>query len=149
VTVADTSPFRVGTGTFNVTGGASQSDTASFAPTTYGPFTSSLTITGTNLCQPLPPALNLSGTGEAGGISITGTPTPFSVNCGATAATQQMSITNAGNQPMTWTGVLSSTGMATGTTSTGRIRAVTKTTADLAPSARMPRGPQPGALSFC
>ena len=115
VTVADSTPFSVSTPTFNLTGGSSQSDSASFAPATFGSFSSTLSMTGTNLCQPIPAALKLSGTGEAGGIAITNTPTPFAVNCNATAAPQQLTITNSGNQPMTWSGVLSSTNTVNGT----------------------------------
>ncbi len=115
VTVADTTPFSVTTAVFNLSGTSSQSDQAAFAPSTSGLVNSTLAVTATNLCQPLPTALNLSGTGEAGGISITNPPTPFTVACNSTAPAQTFTITNSGNQPMTWGGALSSTNSANGT----------------------------------
>jgi hypothetical protein len=115
VTVADTTPFSVTTSVFNLTGGASQSDQATFTPATFGLVSSTLGVTATNLCQPVPTALSLSGTGEAGGISITNSPTPFTVACNSTAPAQIFMITNSGNQSMTWGGVLNSTNSANGT----------------------------------
>ncbi len=106
-----TTPFSAApSGPFNVSGGASQSDTASFSPLTFGTFSAALHMTvaanGTNLCQPLPSDLPLTGTGQAGGISLSTQSMDFTVNCGATAATQQIVITNSGNTSMTWTGKL-------------------------------------------
>jgi hypothetical protein len=107
VTLSSASPFSLApAGPFNVSGGASQSDSASFAPQTFGAFSSAVHLTGTNLCQPAPSDLPLTGTGQAGGISVSTQSLPFSVNCGATATPQQFIITNNGNTSMTWTAQL-------------------------------------------
>lgn len=102
-------PFGVGTATLTAAAGSSTGDTATFAPQTYGGVIGSLGISGTNLCQPPPSTLNLSGTGQSGGIALSTASLSFSANCGGTAATAQtFTITNTGNQPMSWTGAITS-----------------------------------------
>jgi collagen type VII alpha len=103
VTLSAASPFSLApTGPFNLSGTSNQSETATFAPLTYGTFSSAVHVIGTNLCQPAPADLPLTGTGQAGGISLSTQSLGFTVNCGATAATQQIVITNTGNTTMTW-----------------------------------------------
>jgi hypothetical protein len=102
VTLAANTPFSILPATFNVSGGSNQSDTASFSPQTFGPFTSPLVMSGTNLCQPVPAALNLTGTGQAGGLSLSSQSLAFTVNCGQTATAQTITLTNQGNAPFNW-----------------------------------------------
>ncbi len=102
VTLAANTPFSVLPATFNVSGGSNQSDSATFSPQTFGPFTSPLVMSGTNLCKPVPAALNLTGTGQAGGLSLSSQSLQFTVNCGATAASQTITLTNKGNAPFDW-----------------------------------------------
>jgi hypothetical protein len=101
-------PFGVSTATFPLAG-APQADTATFAPSTFGGATGTLGISGTNLCQPPPTALNLSGAGQSGGIALSTQSLAFSETCGAMAAVAQtFTITNSGNQPMTWSATIGS-----------------------------------------
>jgi len=102
VTLAANTPFSVLPATFNVSGGSNQSDSATFSPQTFGPFTSPLVMSGTNLCKPVPAALTLTGTGQAGGLSLSSQSLAFTVNCGQTAASQTITLTNPGNAPFNW-----------------------------------------------
>ena len=96
-------PFGATNLKFTATAGNSVGDTATFAPQTFGGATGSLAMSGTNLCQPLPSSINLTGTGESGGISLSTQSLTFSSPCGGSAAAaQSFTITNSGNQPMTW-----------------------------------------------
>jgi hypothetical protein len=102
VTLAANTPFSVLPATFNVSGGSNQSDVATFSPQTFGPFTSPLVMSGTNLCQAVPAALNLTGTGQAGGLGLSSQSLQFTVNCGATATAQTITLTNNGNASFNW-----------------------------------------------
>jgi hypothetical protein len=105
VTLTSASPFSTGTSTFSL-GVGSQGDTATFAPTTFGAAQGTLSISGTGLCQPVPAALNLSGDGQEGGISLSTQSIAFSASCGSSATPASFTISNPGNQPMTWTAAL-------------------------------------------
>jgi hypothetical protein len=102
VTLAANTPFSILPATFNVSGGSNQSDSAAFSPQTFGPFTSSLAMSGTNLCQPVPSALSLTGTGQAGGLSLSSQSLAFTVNCGQAATGQTLILTNPGNASFNW-----------------------------------------------
>lgn len=102
VTVGAATPFSVSVVTVNVPAGGSAGSAATFAPITPAAATGSLTMTATGICQPLPDAISLSGTGKNGGISLSAQALNFSANCGTTAAPATFTITNSGNLPMTW-----------------------------------------------
>ncbi len=108
VTLATTTPFSLGNAVFDVQGEVANvpqpfADTATFTPTTPGPASAQLTISGDNLCAPLPAALSLVGVGEGGFPFIPTGSLTFAANCGTAAAPQTFTITNTGNLPMTWT----------------------------------------------
>jgi hypothetical protein len=109
VTLTTAAPFHTATATFSIAGSGEQADTATFAPTTFGPAVGTLAISGDNLCAVAPVPLSLGGTGQGGGISISTASLAFAANCGSTDVPQTFTITNNGNQPMTWS---SSTGTA-------------------------------------
>jgi hypothetical protein len=100
---AGTGDFGVTPATFNVAAGASQALKATFTPTTPGPQTGNLGISATGLCQSLPPSLKLSGDGQSGGIALSSSSVAFETACNTTADPKTFTITNTGNQPMTWT----------------------------------------------
>jgi Fibrinogen beta and gamma chains, C-terminal globular domain len=103
-----TPPFTVATATFKL-GNSPVTDTASFAPTTFGGATGTLALSGTNLCQPVPTAVNLSGIGQSGGIALSTQSLAFVETCGATASVPQtFTITNSGNESMTWSAAIGS-----------------------------------------
>jgi hypothetical protein len=102
VVVATTTPFSVATANFASLAVGSQPDTASFTPSTFGAATGSLSMSASGLCQPAPAAIPFTGTGQSGGIAISTQGLGFVTACGTTAPTQTFTITNSGNQPMTW-----------------------------------------------
>ena len=110
-------------------------------------------MSGTNLCQPAPSDLPLTGTGQAGGISLSTQSLAFAVNCGATAATQQITVTNTGNTSMTWnaqlpnntaTDTLYSFSPATATLAAGASSIITVSPAAMP---QLPPNPSPSAFA--
>lgn len=98
--------FGVSASSLNVPAGGSQALSTTFTPTNNQPQAGQLSITATGLCQPLPNALPLSGTGTSGGIAITESSLSFQANCGATAAPKGFTVTNTGNATMSFTASL-------------------------------------------
>jgi hypothetical protein len=104
---AGSGPFSLSTAAaFDVAAGNTSSLDALFEPTNIEPQTGSITLAATGLCQPLPSAQPLSGQGQSGGISLSTNSLAFQANCGTTADPKTFTITNNGNEPMTWTAVL-------------------------------------------
>ena len=107
VTIATQGPFSATPVSFNVAADSLQTGSASFTPTTYGGASNPLSLATTSvICQPLPAALSLAGTGQQGGISLSTQSMSFSTACGATGTPATFTITNSGNLPMTWTAAL-------------------------------------------
>jgi len=153
VTLVTGTPFSVAPATFTVTGGASQSDTATFSPQTFGGATGSLSMSATGLCQALPSALSLTGTGQAGGISLSSQSLAFTVNCGETAAPQTLTLQNPGNAPFDWSAQLPngtssdsiySFAPASGTIAAGGTATITVTPAAMA---QYPANTDPSAFA--
>ena len=100
---ASPSVFGVSTPEVALAGGASQAERVTFAPTTGGATTGSLSIAATGpLCAPLPAPVPLAGT--SGALpSVTPTSLAFGATCGGGApAAQTFTITNGGDGDMTW-----------------------------------------------
>jgi len=106
VAVTTTTPFSVQTSSFGSLGVGSQPDVVTFTPTGAGGSASTLSLTGGNLCAPPPSAISLGGTGQAGGISLSTQSVSFATPCGTTSGTKTFTVTNSGNQPMSWTAAL-------------------------------------------
>jgi len=108
VTLSAGTPFGVTTSMF-ATFPASplgQSDSVTFHPPAFGPYTSNLSVTASSLCQPLPAPIAVGGIGQAGGVAISAQSVNFQTNCGAQSSAQTFTVTNNGNQPMSFTGAL-------------------------------------------
>ncbi len=138
VTLSTSTPFSVSTGSFNVASGASQADTASFTPPTFGGAIGSLALaSGSVLCQPLPAPQSLVGTGQQGGISLSTQSMAFSVACSTTGSPATFTITNTGNLPMTWNAVLAQAGGSAFTLSppTATLAGGTQSTVTVSPKA--------------
>lgn len=93
-------------------GAVSVTEGVTFAPSSaiVYPATIAITTADTGLCTPLPPPIQLIGTGTAGHVSVSpgiltfGEGTAGFVNCGATAAVESITVANTastigGNQP--------------------------------------------------
>jgi hypothetical protein len=107
VTLSTATPFSTGVPIFSVAASTSQADSATFAPTVAGPYSSPLSMVGSSLCQPVPTPLTLGGTGQAGGVSISTQSVAFAVNCGtASPSAKTFTITNVGTSVFTWTASL-------------------------------------------
>ena len=107
VTIATQGPFSATPVSFNVAADSLQTGSASFTPTTYGGASNPLSLATTSvICQPLPAALSLAGTGQQGGISLSTQSMSFTTACGATGTPATFTVTNSGNLPMTWTAAL-------------------------------------------
>ena len=97
------SAFSVSVPDFALAGGASQVETATFAPTTGGSAAGSLSLTATGaLCGPLPAPIPLSGT--SGAVpEVSPAALTFGAVCGGAApGAQVFVVTNAGDSDMTW-----------------------------------------------
>jgi hypothetical protein len=90
-------------------GGESDVQNVAFVPTAAAPYPASIAIQTTDpLCSLLPAALQLSGSGTEGSVSLSGTTLSFGtdpadpqglVNCGSTGLVRTLSVSNTGNQP--------------------------------------------------
>jgi hypothetical protein len=88
-----------GTASFTVGGGQTEIVNVKFSPTAVQSYTDTITTTvtqGTPLCSAPPGTTPLAGAGTAG-VSVTPASLPFgNVNCGATAPSQTVTISNTG-----------------------------------------------------
>ncbi len=84
--------------------GTALSASASFSPTDTMHQVGALTVATMNpVCQPLPAAVMLSGTGQNGGVTLSPNALTFGpTNCGTTAAPRSFTLTNSGNSPLSW-----------------------------------------------
>jgi hypothetical protein len=84
---------------------------ASFTPTSTGPFNGTISIaTSDVLCAPLPKPLTLTGNGTRGEVSLSTQSLDFGdVACGSTAVPQSLHLKNIGTAPLTWSGALGKT----------------------------------------
>lgn len=100
-----------------VNGAATVTLQASFAASDTVPQQGTMTMAATAnpnnaFCQDLPAGLQLSGTGTNGTASVSPSSVSFGnaglVDCGTQAASQLVTISNAGNAPFNWTATLTS-----------------------------------------
>jgi hypothetical protein len=103
--------FAVSTPSFSVSNGTPESENAIFAPPSFGTFGGTINLTtGSTLCAPLPAGLSLSGSGNAGTIAVSTQSIPFATPCGSTATAQTFTVTNSGNEPISWSASLAAGG---------------------------------------
>jgi hypothetical protein len=96
-------------------GGVSAPVGVTFLPTTAVPYPATVSLsTSDSLCTPLPAALQLTGTGTQGEVSVSATTLAFGtdesdasglVNCGATGLAHTFTVSNTGNQQLHITGL--------------------------------------------
>jgi hypothetical protein len=93
-----------------VAGGSNLAASAGFSPvdTTFQAALLTAAVASSDvLCQPLPSAIALSGTGLNGGVSISPGSLDFGlVSCGTDAGPQSFALSNSGNASLNWTAVL-------------------------------------------
>ncbi|HEV3192307.1 MAG TPA: choice-of-anchor D domain-containing protein, partial [Polyangiaceae bacterium] len=97
VALTTTTPFSVATANVvSLAASATQPDTATFTPSTFGAATAQLSIAAGNLCQPAPQAIALAGIGQSGGIALSTQGFGLATNCGTTGIRSTLTITNSG-----------------------------------------------------
>jgi hypothetical protein len=63
--------------------------------------------TGEALCSPLPAGVQVSGQGTNGGVALSANSVDFGfTDCGTTATSKTVTLTNSGNAPLKWTALL-------------------------------------------
>jgi len=126
VTLATTGQFAVTSATPVTIGALSASDSVvAFVPSTGGAALGTLAMslaTPVATCQPLPDALNLTGTSDNGAIALSALSLSFASECNSATTPQTLTLTNTGTVAMTWTAAL-----AEGAASTFTLSSATST----------------------
>ena len=94
------------TGVQTIGAGATLNGTATFLPVDTTVKSGTITVSvnaGDVLCADKPAAIQLTGTGQNGGLSLDKGQIEFGkINCGATPTAQTLKLTNTGNAPVKW-----------------------------------------------
>ena len=112
-------------------GATSGIESVVFSPSAAIPYPATVLIsTRDNLCTPIPPSLQLVGTGTQGKVSVSATDIAFGtdprdpaglVNCGATGLSHSLTISNLGNSIFNVTGLTLGLGTSSPYTVTGAM----------------------------
>jgi hypothetical protein len=101
---AGSTPFQVSSPNFTLSAASGQNEVVTFTPATARPVTAQLSMTATGaICNSLPSALSLVGSGVGGAPTVTSSSLNFGAVCGGGApAPQSFLVRNDGNLNMTW-----------------------------------------------
>ncbi len=106
VSLTTTGEFEVTSDTPLTIGPLSASDSrVAFVPSTGGAVSGTLGVSlfsPAPLCQPLPAPLTLTGTSINGAVALSAVSLNFATECGGTATSQTLTVTNSGAIAMTW-----------------------------------------------
>jgi len=140
VSLATTGQFAVSSQTPVVIGPLSASDSVvTFVPSTGGAALGTLAMslaTPVATCQPLPAALNLTGTSDNGAIALSSLSLSYASECNRASTPQTLTVTNTGTVAMTWTATLGE-GAASTFTLSPATSTLTPDTANPEPSAEV------------